>query len=163
MKEQLITFETAKLAKEKGFDLPCHSYYFEDGEFKEFKINGTYGYYGDEYTVSRNEFYTNWNDKWKTTKKGDRCFGCDKEPKYLETFSAPTIAEVVMWLYEKHGIWVQVSMSKYGKLYSNILKKESTKNLQNPIAWEMQVQLNDFNSPTEAYEAAIQYTLNNLI
>lgn len=23
-------------------------------------------------------------------------------------FSAPTIAEVVMWLYEKHGIWIEV-------------------------------------------------------
>ena len=74
-----------------------------------------------------------------------------------------TIAEVVMWLYEKHEIWVQVSVSRYGKFYCNVLKKENTKSLNNPTSWEMQVQLNDFNSPTEAYEAAIKYTLEKLI
>lgn len=104
MQEQLITFQVAKLAKEKGFNIPTHSYYFEDGEFKEFEINDTYGYYGEEYTVNREEFYENWNDKWKTTKKGDRCFGCDKNPKYLETFSAPTQSLLQKWLREVHNI-----------------------------------------------------------
>jgi hypothetical protein len=33
-KEQYITFETAKLAKEKGFDEPCNRYY-EDGFIHE--------------------------------------------------------------------------------------------------------------------------------
>lgn len=71
MKEQLISFKAAKLAKEKGFNIPSHSYYFEDGEFKEFEINDTYGYYGDEYIVTRGEFYENWNDKGLTKKSGD--------------------------------------------------------------------------------------------
>ena len=31
MKEQLISFETAKLAKEKGFDIPQYSYYDKAG------------------------------------------------------------------------------------------------------------------------------------
>ena len=30
MQEQLISFETAKLAKEKGFNILQHFYYFED-------------------------------------------------------------------------------------------------------------------------------------
>ena len=59
--------------------------------------------------------------------------------------SAPTIAEVVMWLYEKHGIWISVDSiddsTIFRHCFSNI----------------------DFNSPTEAYEDAIEYTLNNLI
>jgi hypothetical protein len=109
MKEQLITFDTAKLAKEKGFDIPSHSYYFEDGEFKEYEINDTYGYYGDEYAVSRDEFYENWNDKWKTTKEGVRCFECDKKPRYLETFSAPTQALLQKWLRDEHKLNVLVS------------------------------------------------------
>ncbi len=29
MKEQLISFETAKLAKEKGFNIPCKYYYYQ--------------------------------------------------------------------------------------------------------------------------------------
>lgn len=59
--------------------------------------------------------------------------------------SAPTISDVVMWLYEKHGIWIGVydldDTTIFRHCFSNI----------------------DFNSPTEAYEAAIEYTLNNLI
>ncbi len=31
MKDELVTLETAKLAKEKGFDLPVRSYYRHDG------------------------------------------------------------------------------------------------------------------------------------
>jgi len=32
MKEQLISFECAKLAKEKGFDIPCFSFYRDNGD-----------------------------------------------------------------------------------------------------------------------------------
>lgn len=37
MKEKLINFKTAKLAKEKGFDIPCNLKYFEDvnGDFEK--------------------------------------------------------------------------------------------------------------------------------
>lgn len=34
MKEQLITFETAKLAKEKGFDEPCKWHYTQNNSSK---------------------------------------------------------------------------------------------------------------------------------
>ena len=159
-----VNFEIAKLLKDKGFDKPTLNFYFEDGQPKENAFQDTTGMdYGSEFTVEFDELTKNWNDGWLTKKNGDRCFGCTKSNGYLETFSAPTIAEVVMCLYEKHGIWIQVSMSRYGKLYCNILKKESIKSLDNPISWEMQIQLNDFNSPTEAYEAAIEYTLTKLI
>lgn len=50
MKEQLISFKTAKLAKEKGFDIPCHHGYrmFEEEHkwtgqlrnFDNFEVNG---------------------------------------------------------------------------------------------------------------------------
>ena len=59
---------------------------------------------------------------------------------------APTISEVVMWLYEKHGIWI------------------SPTHQHNQFFWSFgSYQTQDFNSPTEAYEEAILYTLNNLI
>lgn len=61
-------------------------------------------------------------------------------------YPAPTIAEVVMWLYERHGIWI------------------SPTHQYNQFFWRFgSYQTQDFNSPTEAYEAAINYTLNNLI
>jgi len=106
MEEDLISFETAKLAKEKGFDISTHSYYFEDNKFKENSIKGTNGYYGDEYEFNLSEFNENWNDKWLTKKDGDRCFGCSKQQGYLETFSAPTQSLLQKWLREVHGIYV---------------------------------------------------------
>ena len=106
MKEQLISFETAKLAKEKDFNILQHSYYFEDGEFKENSLKGTNGYYGEEYEFNLSEFNENWNDKWLTKKTGDRCFGCSKQKGHLETFSAPTQSLLAKWLREQHNIYV---------------------------------------------------------
>jgi hypothetical protein len=60
---------------------------------------------------------------------------------------APTIADVVMWFYEKHGIWIEVTTDVFGK-FCWIVKSKRASN-------------NNFNSPTEAYEAAIEYALNN--
>src|SRR5574343_935867 len=69
--------------------------------------------------------------------------------------SAPTIAEVVMWLYEKHGIWIDVVLSRNEKQFTFMIQS---------LSFDANKFLNEyFNSPTEAYEAAIEYTLNNLI
>ena len=114
MKEQLISFETAKLAKEKDFNILQHSYYFEDGEFKENSLKGTNGYYGEEYEFNLSEFNENWNDKWLTKKTGDRCFGCSKQKGYLETFSAPTQSLLQKWLREVHNL--HISITQHNKI-----------------------------------------------
>lgn len=62
-------------------------------------------------------------------------------------YSAPTIADVVMWLYEKHGIWIEVYFDGFKKNFYIVQSGEEI----------------EFNSPTEAYEAAIEYCLINLI
>lgn len=65
----------------------------------------------------------------------------------------PTISDVVMWLYEKHGIWIYVDFYNKNRWFGVFRNKEGVK-----------TELFDvFNSPTEAYEAAIDYILNNLI
>lgn len=81
----------------------------------------------------------------------------NKEFMTSRNYSAPTIADVAMWLYEKYKIWIQVFI------------------LNKTFAWKVQdvntlvitclyaQQDKGYNSPTEAYEAAIEYTLNNLI
>lgn len=114
MQEELITFETAKSAKEKGFDIKCVNYFFEDGESKENELTGTNGYYGEEYCLSIGEFQENWNDKFLTKKNGDRCFGCSKKDGYLETFSRPTQALLQRWLREVHKIDIEISVHLRG-------------------------------------------------
>ena len=86
MQEQLITFETAKLAKEKGFDFRCEKAYFETKEHiletrRDSEITFKYKpprilkrNYGDEFTIFIAE--------------------------------APTQSLLQKWLREKHEIYV---------------------------------------------------------
>jgi hypothetical protein len=79
--------------------------------------------------------------------------GNDLYKNDLEYESAPTIAEVVMWLYEKYGIWIYVYEYKDHAADVNddyVFRSNHTKNL-------------DFKLPLEAYQSAIISTLKNLI
>lgn len=70
-------------------------------------------------------------------------------------YEAPTIAEVVMWLYEKHRIWISVQPRNEEFWRYDIY----TEKVQSTRCYK----LAQHKSPTEAYEAAIEYCLNNLI
>lgn len=66
----------------------------------------------------------------------------------------PTIAEVVMWIYEKHGIWMWIEKGVnpdnfYPVIQNHINFKYSMKHWKDSIS--------------EAYEAGIEYVLKNLI
>jgi hypothetical protein len=67
-------------------------------------------------------------------------------------YSAPTIAEVVMWLYDKHGIWISVDPENDANAWFYTISHNKSETI-----------FGNLNSPTEAYEAAIEYTLTNLI
>lgn len=64
---------------------------------------------------------------------------------------APTIAEVIDWLYEKHNIWIEVSREyTNGKhIYQYFIDKNN--------------QEFGFDSPIETYKTAINYCLKNLL
>lgn len=81
---------------------------------------------------------------------------------YQDKDNVATIAEVVMWLYEKHGVWINVNITRYGRFWCNIVLKEECKHSNNPFTWEFVNQLNDFTSPTQAYEAAIKHYLKRI-
>lgn len=67
---------------------------------------------------------------------------------------APIISEVVMCLYEKHGIWISAIPNIKNELWKPILLQNGKDDIYDEFA---------FNSPTAAYSAAIEYTLKNLI
>lgn len=126
-----VSYPLAKLLKEKGFDLECEK-----------------GWFLPHPTIA--------------IQKGLEPNAWQLIPSHplLNQIKAPTIAEVVMWLYEKHGIWIsvidthpveekwefQISVKGKGLVYSSG---------QYPAIY--------FSSPTEAYEAAIVYALNNIV
>lgn len=71
-------------------------------------------------------------------------------------YLAPTIADVIMWLYETYSIWIYVRNFETLFFCSYILQYGDS-----IIAFN-----NDnkgYDLPAKAYEAAIEYTLNNLI
>lgn len=66
---------------------------------------------------------------------------------------SPTIADVVMWLYKKYGLWIYIKQGYKWEWYIET------------IANRPELKYNDGleESPTEAYEAGITYSLKNLI
>lgn len=127
-----VSFELAKLLKEK--------------EYKDKNMLGTV-------RLSEPEFYDpngiihNIKDIFE-----------EKDYKIEDCFNAPTIAEVVMWLYEKHEIWIGV-ICDVGNDLLFTFKIYSTKIGEERCI----VNGNMYESPIEAYEAAIEYTLKNLL
>jgi hypothetical protein len=112
-----VSFEIAKLLKEKGFDLT-------------------------PYLAIDNENPKNLNSNYNPR-------------EYQSWYFNLTIAEVVMWLYEKHEIWIEVVKPVRQKLFRfNVDNKDNINEFTSVVC---------FNSPTEAYKAGIEYTLNNLI
>ena len=130
-----VNFEIAKLLKEKGFKQPCFYYYD-----KNVKLNEPYLENGSstdvEFRVDLTDFLGHHNSY---------------STQYI---SVPTIAEAVMWLYEKHKIWIHCEICFDG----NSFIPKITKVVENLYPFDTQ-----FKSPTEAYEAAIKHTLENLI
>jgi phenolic acid decarboxylase len=69
------------------------------------------------------------------------------------TYMDITITEVIMWLYEKRGIWINVNTTAGLELFWYEIRGKGG-------IWFTG---RNENSPTEAYEAAIEYTLRNLL
>lgn len=134
-----VSFEIAKLLKEKGFD------------------NKTY----KSYRISINP------DRKIADAIPDKI---TYFPNVKESIAAPTISEVVMWLYEKHKIWIGVELtdntrdfyfqptiwtSKDREFHDEGMIDQA-KSICEWREWR-------YTSPTEAYTAAIEYTLTKLI
>ena len=151
--ENFVSFELAKLLKEKGFDIPVLSYYFGD----RFCLNySVINQYSQEYIEDKGECliipYTSGEGNLYLETINFNSWG-------ITNYSAPTIAEVVMWLYTKHKIWVVVNVGKPHNseimFYANVIKLGLHHKNKHRTEFH--------NTPTEAYEAAIKHTLKNLL
>ena len=98
MKEQLIIFDTAQLAKKKGFDAWCYAWYYE-GTLVSWQANIMSEVVG----VKRN--YKNF--QYKDVKFNDED----------STYAAPTQSLLHKWLREKHYLTVRVHRDYDGWAY----------------------------------------------
>ena len=129
-----INFPLAKLLKEKGFE-GNYSHFYTTPNSKMFGIDEHHRFY--PITNIPKKLYT---------------VGIHAALNIKNVFAAPTLAEVVMWIYEKYNIWIMVKhLSSTNWMYD----------IQDGI---FSTHAEDkFNSPTLAYTAAIEYVLTNLI
>ena len=132
-----VDFNTAKWLKEKGFDVNVKSYYTTSEEFTP----KDYYYFGNE--INYNSPVNDVN-----TING--------------TISRPEQWQVVEWLRVNHGIHAIIDKSidrNYNGWWFKILEQKIES--ENPKFIDESV--NYFDSPQEAYSAAFDYILKELI
>jgi len=95
MKEPIVSFKTAKLAKEKGFNELCHFFYNQ--EFSSEKIKNK-------------EIY----DLVKNSEFEDGIMQSDEGDIPYFTYVAPTQTILQKWLREKHKIFVFCNHYEFG-------------------------------------------------
>ena len=124
-----VSFEIAKLLKEKGFNIP-QLYFYIDGDIS-WKVDNT---------RCRNQI------------EGE--------------YAAPTIVEVVYWIYSKYDIWISlIPDSSSGhklldrKFSVSIFRFNMNLNVQAEIL-RKDKNILYFNLPENAFEYAIEYILN---
>lgn len=74
---------------------------------------------------------------------------------YINYYSRPEQWQVVEWLKEVHDIWVEVNLPLYNDFRFTLIN----------IDKRLLIRMSDkfYDSPQEAYSAAFNYVLNNLI
>lgn len=132
--EDYVSFETAKLLTEKGFDEPCFAYYYiyNDLEGKCLKL-------------------------WRKF---------PRRPANTDYLNVPTQQMAMKWLREIHGIHIQAYCPVFdmdadilGVKYNIVIS-----NLKNRcIAFDTDIDDNEYDSYEEAVESGIKYCLEKLI
>lgn len=148
-----IKFELAKLLKEKLFSWECENFYKKGKHDKKFYLST-----GIEYDSDKNLIW-DWNLHGGKSGMLTKIIPYPNEDSAIY-YSAPTIAEIVMWLYEKHEIWIQVKPGGKLETWDFIVQKKD--NTFAVSYFEIKQHKPFFNSPTEAYEEGIKYVLNNM-
>lgn len=130
-----VSFEISKLLKEKGFDEPCsHAY-------KEVESPILYVHQDKKYN---NSFKKEWQNTVRKNSHMDNAV--------INRYSAPTIAEVVCWIYSKYNIWISVD-----RHFDKFISKNN-----GVLITFYGNRKSYFDTPTEAYEAAIEYCLTKI-
>jgi hypothetical protein len=147
-----ISFPIAKLLKEKGFDLPAQKYYehaLKSVKNKEDGYSGPFGWKKGELNLQTDYFVNNSKTADLTSEMWYMC-------------SAPTIADVVMWFKDVKKIQLFLDFNYYDGFHYGI--KYVISNGKFGEIWRDNNEYPDgYDSWEEAYEAAFEYILKELI
>ncbi len=149
IKEQYVTYSTACLLKEKGFDEKCKGFYSKKkGQVGRFKY-----WEGDGFSHSD---FKDWD--------------------YEVMVSAPTQAMAMRWLREKHRLFINISADyeyvdtdwdsdndEMNIFYKIEIDLFTDKNEVSDETWRKPIEDKEYKTYESAVEQAIKYCLNNLI
>ena len=148
-----VSFPIAKLLKEKGYNEVTEKFYPKP-KCKLFGIDEDGRYYK---IINKTKLYA----------VGEAALLKDEN-----AYFAPTVGEVLDWIYENHKVWIYsypvnpllLENENYPKIVW-VVKCLSMKQVmfERFINSENGLSINHHYSPYEAYESAFQYCLNNLI
>ena len=145
-----IKFELAKLLVDKGIEIKSNKRYFLNKNDEEIT---------DEFIF----------EKYKG-KVLNASIDAAKSVYAISHISAPTIAEVVMWLYEKHKIWIGVELTDntrdfyfQPKIWTSKDREYHDEDMTDQAKYISDWKEWRFNTPAESYKAAIEYCLTKII
>lgn len=139
-----VSFEIAKLLKEKGFDVPCTSYYelaLTTNEDSQDGFSGPFGWKEGELNRQQGYFIN-----------GDKQSDVSNEAWFL--CAAPELWCVQQWLLVTHNLWTPITSRSQESWQCHVT------GIGEPLG---KLYFEDLNSPQEALEEGIKYCLNNLI
>lgn len=164
MKDILVSFKVAKLAKEKGFNIKTCDF-FSEKIISNLVPQGDYKYLSIDYDSSGEDISPHGFWDWNSTNKSKRLISAFNESygeDFNEVFSAPTQSLLQRWLREKYNLEINVILDfqniekKLGKYYDlGIFRyKENSRELL-PLFSKY-----DFENYEEALESGLFEALN---
>ena len=134
IQEDYVSFDTAKLLKEKGFNETCRAFWKEwNGEISLCDCNSSH-----TFDYCHNTMLENYNDSEETN------------------IAAPTLQSAMKWIREEKHWYIQVSIQNDGTYIGYIYRTDGFPY----VGWDKR---RVKETPEEACEAAIKYCLQNLI
>lgn len=108
--KELITYKTAQLAKQAGFNLPTVRYFCGEESTAHFEEL----YHPEHVLIEEDTLLEYWNNGWVVNKTNNsQCLGCKADNiNYFETCSQPTQSLLQRWLREVNNCVVEVTSRK---------------------------------------------------
>ncbi len=181
MKEQLVSFETAKLAKEKGFEETCHYYYdfdvleFEDdntilpilnSNYCEIKSVMSTPYYDLGQNIPEKEvcYYATPDSALKSVNKEEKELDPNLDDEGIITVDAPTQSLLQKWLREIYRIDVIIlPNTSSNDVFLSIIPSKTYSNFLWKDLESMDTISNNYKTYEEALEVGLQEGLKLIL
>ncbi len=156
VKPTYVSFEQAKLLKEKGFNISLYNFYYQEKSNSSPVLTS-----GTEYNSDR-DCKWDWNLNGGESGNQSSVVPYPNDTKGIYT-SAPEQWQVVEWLRLNHGIWITVDVDCRDFFDTNLLFFFRICDIKENLKCIYLCTEKYYETPQEAYSAGIDYILKELI